>query len=69
MPSASLNMTVLPMPLEPVMMVKSPGAPEPCWRLYSNSSNSPARPTSSGGVAPAVGLNGFCTAPSLGETR
>jgi hypothetical protein len=59
--SAALSMTVLPMPLDPVMMVRSPGIPEPCRRPYSNSSRSPAGPIRSGGVAPAVGLTGFCT--------
>ena len=62
---ASVSMTVLPTPRAPVKIARRAGAPGPSSRDSANSSSTSSRPTSSGGVAPAVGRNGlratFCT--------
>jgi len=57
--ATSVSITVLPTPRAPVKIVSRPGAPGPSSRDSANSSRSSSRPTSRGGVAPAVGLNGL----------
>ena len=61
----AVSMTVFPTPLAPVMSSKSPGAPGPSSRLSRNSSMTRLRPTSNGGVAPAVGLKGLAMCDRL----
>ena len=57
--ASSESSTVLPEPRGPVMRIRRPGAPSPLARPSRKSSVTFSRPTSTGGILPAVGLNGF----------
>ena len=55
----AFSMTVFPTPRAPVTYRSLPGAPTPSSRAIWKSSSSTCLPTSTGGVIPAVGLNGL----------
>lgn len=58
--SNSASMTVLPKPSWPDMSISRPGAPAPLSSASSKSHMSDFRPTRTGGILPATGVNGFC---------
>lgn len=58
--------TVFPEPPKPVILMRRLGAPGPLSKPSTKSSITPSRPMSTGGVMPAVGLNGFINFSGLG---
>ena len=57
--ASSERSTVFPEPRGPVMRINRPGAPSPFSSPSMKSSMTLSRPTSTGGILPAVGLNGL----------